>query len=390
MFNEKDYSTKLLGLQGVIIENIEENNGTIEISVRMERKTHKCPNCGKETNKIHDYRKQVITDLDLYEKPTKIHLKKRRYICPHCMKRFYENISFLPKYFRRTMRVTESIINSLRKSVSFSYVARKHHLSISTVIRIFDAISYKGKPMPKVLLIDEFKGNADKEKFQCILMDGETKEIIDILPSRKNADLQLYFSKKDTSTVKFLISDLWKPYRDLCRICFRNSRHVADKYHVIRQSLWALDSIRRDEQKRLNKNSRLRFKHCSYLLKKNREKLKPEEVIKVNQILSASQPIAEAYYLKEFFREVYKSRTREEALKNLKKWCEESGNSELTRFGKCAKTYSEWSKSILNSIEFSYTNGAIEGMNNKIKVLKRISYGVQNFKRFRNRILHLD
>ena len=77
MFNEKDYSTKLLGLQEVIIENIEENNGTIEISVRMERKTHKCPNCGKETNKIHDYRKQVITDLDLYEKPTKIHLKKK-------------------------------------------------------------------------------------------------------------------------------------------------------------------------------------------------------------------------------------------------------------------------------------------------------------------------
>jgi len=92
MFNEKDYSTKLLGLQGVIIENIEENNGTIEISVRMERKTHKCPNCGKETNKIHDYRKQIITDLDLYEKPTKIHLKKKKI----CMSALHEKV--LRKY----------------------------------------------------------------------------------------------------------------------------------------------------------------------------------------------------------------------------------------------------------------------------------------------------
>ncbi|MBE6890796.1 MAG: hypothetical protein E7481_02095 [Ruminococcaceae bacterium] len=58
MFNNKDYSTKLLGLQGVIIENIEEKNGTIEVAVSLERKMHRCPKCGAETNRIHDYRKQ--------------------------------------------------------------------------------------------------------------------------------------------------------------------------------------------------------------------------------------------------------------------------------------------------------------------------------------------
>ena len=58
MFNNKDYSTKLLGLQGVIIENIEEKNGTIEVAVSLERKIHRCPKCGAETNRIHDYRKQ--------------------------------------------------------------------------------------------------------------------------------------------------------------------------------------------------------------------------------------------------------------------------------------------------------------------------------------------
>ena len=57
MFNNKDYSTKLLGLQGVIIENIEEKNGTIEVAVSLEMKIHRCPKCGAETNRIHDYRK---------------------------------------------------------------------------------------------------------------------------------------------------------------------------------------------------------------------------------------------------------------------------------------------------------------------------------------------
>ena len=196
MFNIKDYSTKLLGLQGVIVENIEENNETIEITISIERKLHYCPKCGAETNKIHDYRKQTITDLNIRNKKVKIHFRKRRYVCPHCQKRFIENTDFLSKYARRTMRVTSSIINSLRKSIPYSQAAKDHNVSITTVIRIFDSVSYSAKILPKVLLIDEFRGNAGGEKFQCILMDGETKEIIDILPSRKYADLCRYFSKK--------------------------------------------------------------------------------------------------------------------------------------------------------------------------------------------------
>ena len=390
MFNDKDYSTKLLGLQGVIIENIEEKNRTITIMVSIERKIHKCPNCESETNIIHDYRKQIITDLNIHNKTVKIHLRKRRYRCPNCGKKFYEENTFLSRYSRRTMRVTESIINSLRNSVPYSRVAKEHNVSTTTVLRLFDSVFYNSKPLPKVLLIDEFKGNAGKEKFQCILMDGETKEIIDILPSRRYADLSLYFSKKDTSNVRFLVSDLWKPYRDLCLTYFRKAKHVADRYHVIRQAAWAMEDVRKSEQKMLNKNSRLRFKHCAHLLIKKRLNLKNEEAIKVSQILNASSKLRAAYWLKEAFYDIYNSETRAEAYESLRNWCLESGNCEFKRFQKCAKTMSEWSQSILNSIEFNYTNGSIEGMNNKIKVLKRISYGVQNFRRFRNRILHLN
>ena len=70
------FTEKLLGLQGVIIENIEEKNGTIEVAVSLERKIHRCPKCGAETNRIHDYRKQIITDLNIHNKKVKIHLVK--------------------------------------------------------------------------------------------------------------------------------------------------------------------------------------------------------------------------------------------------------------------------------------------------------------------------
>ena len=385
-----NYITKLLGLQEAKIEKIEENNEKIVISVVMNRKAHRCPCCGAETDRVHDYRTQLVNDLDLREKQMVLKVRKRRYVCPDCGKRFCENIFFLPRYFRRTVRVTANIISCLRESVSYSYVARKHHVSISTVLRIFDGIGYGAKPLPRVLLIDEFRGNAGGEKFQCILMDGETGEITDILPSRKYADLALYFSKKDTSKVEFLVSDLWKPYRDLCRTCFKKAKHVADKYHVIRQAGWAMEAVRKEEQKTLNRDSRLRYKRTAHLLRTPRRKLTDDEKTLISQVFFASPKLEKAYNLKENFYGVFCTDNRTDARDLLEDWCLMSGNSNLKRFQTCGKTMAEWSTSILNAIEFGYTNGRIEGMNNKIKVLKRVSYGVHNFTRFRNRILHLD
>ena len=388
--NTMDYITKLLGLQEAKIENIEANDEKIVISLVMNRKKHKCPCCGADTDKIHDYRTQLVTDLDLREKQVVLKLRKRRYVCPHCGKRFCENIHFLPRYFRRTVQVTASIVNYLRESVSYSYVARKHHVSVATVLRVFDHVGYGAAPLPRVLLIDEFRGNAGKEKFQCILMNGETGEIVDILPSRKYADLALYFSKKDTSTVEFFVSDLWKPYRDLCRTCFKKAKHIADKYHVIRQTGWAMEAVRKEEQKELNKHSRLRYKRTAHLLRKPKRKLKDEEKTLISQVFFASPKLENAYNLKERFYDVFCTSNRTDACERLKDWCLISENSNIKRFQTCAKTMAEWSTSILNSVEYGYTNGMIEGMNNKIKVLKRVSYGVRKFQRFRNRILHLD
>ena len=93
----------LIGLQDLIIKKIETDDKEIHIYGQLERKQHKCPCCGAETNKIHDYREQVIKDIPLYDKHAFIHLQKRRYRC-ECGKRFYESNSFLPRYYRRTNR----------------------------------------------------------------------------------------------------------------------------------------------------------------------------------------------------------------------------------------------------------------------------------------------
>ena len=187
------FTEELLGLQGVKITNVEQEKNLI-IHLEMERKRHNCICCGTATDTIHDYRLQKIKDIPSFGKNVVIMLRKRRYRCPHCGKRFYEENPFLPGYHRMTNRLVKFVLNRLTDERSFTSVAREVNLSVSTIIRIFDLVSYPKAELPKVLSIDEFKGNTWGEKYQCILTDPENKIVLDILPERYKPHFTYIFS----------------------------------------------------------------------------------------------------------------------------------------------------------------------------------------------------
>ena len=383
------FTEKLLGLEEVIVKNIEQNENFTNIFIEMNLKEHCCPSCGCKTRKIHDYRTQKIKDTSAFNKNVYLFLRKRRYICPHCGKKFYENVSFLPRYHRMTSRLVEYIIESLACECSFTSVAKRVNLSTSTVIRIFDCINY-GKPkLPKVLSIDEFKGNTWGEKYQCIITDPENGIVLDILPKRYDSYLCQYFKDMNKSDVKFFVSDMWKVYADFADVFFKGANQIVDKYHYIRQVIWAFEDVRKSEQKKFNKSHRIYFKRSKALLTKRYDFLSDEQKQQVNVMLYTSPTLSSAHYLKEKFFELLSSDNSHTAKKLLFEWIEMAQESGIPKFVACAKTYTNWSKGILNSFDFSYTNGFTEGCNNKIKVLKRNAYGYRNFKRFRNRILHM-
>ena len=96
-------------------------------------------------------------------------LNKRRYCCEKCGKRFYEKYDFINKYQRCSPIFYKVIYEKFREVVSFSHIAREVGLSVTTIIWLFNYINFsKPETLPKVLCIDEFKGDADGEKFQCI------------------------------------------------------------------------------------------------------------------------------------------------------------------------------------------------------------------------------
>ena len=106
-------------------------------------------------------------------------------------------------------------------------------------------------------------------------------------------------------------------------------------------------------------------------------------------MLDVSPTLSTAYFLKELLYSILDETDPNKQKQLLSDWIEEANESDIPSFVKCAKTYSNWFAPITNSFSCPYTNGFTEGCNNKIKVLKRNAYGLQNFKRFRNRILFM-
>lgn len=386
-----NFNKNLLNLKGVRVKYLKRFKNRIEIHIETKVKEHICPHCGNITTKIHDYRTQKIKDIPIYSTPTFLVLKKRRYVCKYCGKKFYEKLDFLPVYYQTTNRFNFAIIDALKERVSMSHIAKEFSVSVPTVINRLHMVSYSLTKMPDVLSIDEFKGNSDNIKYHCSLVDPVKGKILDIIKDRKDSVLVNYMKKlKDRDKVRIFIMDMWEPYKNIAKTFFKNALIVIDKYHYVRQNTWAFEAIRKREQSRLGTHATKLFKNSKRLLLKNPDKLAAEEKLLVNTILLYSEELRQAYNLKKMFYEFSKSESYKEAKEKLSKFVLVASSSNLKEYVELSRTLVHWSVEILNSFKTKYTNGCMEGKNNKIKVLKRVSFGFRNFDNFRTRILHCE
>ncbi len=383
-----NYTTEFLNLEDVIVTEVKNIASQIHVFIELPRREHSCPRCGATTDRVHDYRMQTVKDIPL-GRDTYLHLRKRRYACPHCGKRFAERNTFLPRYYRMTSRLIVTIIDAFRKVLSASEIAARYNISTTTAIRYFDIVNYRCGKLPAVLSIDEFKGNAGGQKYQTILTDLEQKKVADILPNRYESDLIRYFKQFSSRTeVKYFVCDMNSHFREVAQTCFPNAVIVADRYHVVRQAVWAMENVRKNEQKNLSKQFRIYFKKSRYLLNKKRENLTEDEMFQLALMFEISPRLADAYRLKNEFVDIMRSESSEKGRQQLVDWLFSVETMDLPEFQDCTKAVHNWFREILNSLDCPWTNGFTEGCNNKIKVLKRTCYGMRNFKKFRNRILH--
>ena len=389
---QHNFIRNLLDLKGVIIKKVRYKKNFVKIHIELPVREQICPHCKSKTTKIKDYRTQIIKDIPIRFKTTLLSYRKRRYQCRECGKTFYEKAHFLPKRARKTTRVSEFIVDRLKTKQSMKDIAKDANVSINTVSRLLPPLAVSAKHLPEVLCIDEFKGNTGYYKYQVSLMDGKTRKPIDIIECRYKSHLFDYFNKftlEERKKVKYVVIDLWKPYKDLATTYFPNSIVVADRFHFIRYATEAVDTVRKQVQSKLPRNERKYFKHSRKLLLSKYENLKTKKQKEdLNYILiNYSEGLRIAYREKEEMLEIIRMEDKNKAIEKLNNWVKRNLESHIIALKNCAKTYFNWIREIRNAIKVKYSNGPMEGYNNKIKTLKRVAFGFRNFTHFKARIL---
>lgn len=382
---------KLLDLQGVILKKEKYSKNLIELWVECLLKEHICPSCNSSTSRVHDYYTRSFNHIMVGKRTTKIYYKQRRYVCLHCGKRFAEKNSFIQKFYRHSNDVVNSVFDDLTSIKNLSQIGHDNNMSSQNVSRLmnkFMPIFHNTTSLPEAIGIDEFRGNSGGNKFQVVITNLKTHKVIDVISDRSEDALYNFFRKiSNPKNVKLVAMDLSLFFKKIIADVFPNAKIIADTFHFTRLMHWALDNVRKEVQKGLPKDMRIYFKRSRSVLHKRINDLNPDEYNQLTNMLDYNENLRWAYSIVQNLFEIIDEKNPDNKVTLFKEFMTYASNCDLPEFNKHIQTYFKWHKYIINSFYTNYSNGITEGLNTKIKTLKRVSFGFRNFQNFRLRIL---
>ncbi|MFZ3591908.1 ISL3 family transposase, partial [Bacillus sp. DJP31] len=269
-------------------------------------------------------------------------------------------------------------------------ISRKLKIAYSTVERIFYSIAHE-KSVEHESFIQEIQDGQDitlsldevavrkGHKYETVLLDADLGAVMGMHKDRDySSTLELLTQKVIyPEQVKNVVVDMWDPFHKAIREAFPHALIIIDKYHVVQKVNQALDTVRKNIPS---------IKKARFHLLTGCENVKTKNLPHLDELLDSHEDIAHAYFLKELFRDFYKSKDFETADHLLTEWLQLARKSPFKSFHEVAKTIENWRQQIMQYFKTPYTNGRTEGTNHKIKNIKRRAYGYRNRERFRTRV----
>lgn len=371
-----------------------------------------CPNCSSIQTISYGKRKRLINcDLFAHYK-TSLVLEYRRFQCKDCNHVFNDSTDIVLKNERIAKSTKIQILLDLKEDHTFKYIAQKNNVSLQTVIDIFENfVNPPRKTLPEVICIDEFKNLRKADgKYAFLILDPLSHKVIDVLEDRKTETLEKYFYSipwDERKKVKYIVSDMYYAYKTVIKQFFPYAIHVIDAYHYTEYVSDAFNNVRIRIQKEFDENSK------EYRVIKNNWKLLSTFIKEIpsknmynayqqkyttssdviNDCLALSHELTGAYSIYQNFLSSTNNVHLNNAEEFINNWIKTLNDTDIKEFHNIKNTFINWKDEIINSFirfgERRLHNGYIEGMNNHIKVIKRISYGYTNFKHFRARIMYI-
>jgi transposase len=236
------------------------------------------------------------------------------------------------------------------------------------------------------------KGQGD---YIVVLVDLDKSELVGLVESRKHKDIKAVLKSwgdEVLSQIKEVSIDLSGNYRGLVKRVLPNADIVADRFHVMKLVNAELNRARNAEKKVINeiKNDVQKeelqavLKDSKYAVLKPEEHLTEKQKMKLEEVKQTFPKLAEMHRQKEAFRSIFEeAKDWTDGVFKLLDWLKDAQHT----FRDSAATISRWFEEISNYFESRTTSGAVEGINNRLKLIKRSGYGFRNFANFRLRCL---
>ena len=397
-----------LDIPDVKIEQGETNKkGELIITVNSLVEGVPCHKCGKKLTKTHGFNKPILLrHLPILGRATYIRIRPHRYQCTECKSKptttqpcsWYDLRSPHTKAYEK--HVLFQLINSTVSDISI-----KEDLGYEAILGIVNrhldrAIDWKKMKRLDILGIDEISLKKGHQDFVTIITAriGEVILILAVLEGRKKETVKEFFlsiPRRLRKTVKVVCSDMYDGFMNAAKEVFgKKVQIVADRFHVAKLYRNSLEELRKTEMKRLKKElSEAEYKkleNIMWILRKNKKDLSSDEEKTLNLLFKHSPLLQLAYDFRNELTDIFvENISKAKAKRKIADWRKKVIKSELTCFDSFLETLDKRMDEITNYFTGRYNSGFVEGMNNKIKVIKRRCYGILNPKSLFQRI-HLD
>ena len=390
--DEKALLSALGGWEGFEVTDLERRSGTPdEVWVTLEPRDGEalvCDQCGATTNRVHEQHWREVRDLPLFDARTHLRVLTYRVWCERCDGPKRMRIAWLEPHQRITRRLAEAV-GRLCSVLPVKQVADFYGLHWHTVKTVDKrALSRRLDPVDldgvDVLGMDEFalhKGH----RYATVVVEPTRRRVLWVGKGRGRRDVRPFFEllgPQRCERIRAVVMDMNSAYDLEVRSQCPNAEVVYDLFHVVaKYAREVIDRVRVDEANRLrhDRPARAVVKSSRWLLLRNRERLASEtQRVRLDELLAANQALMTVYVLRDDLKRLWTYRHRGYAERFWRGWLQralDSGIEPLMRFARRLESYLE---GILAHCRWPLHTGLIEGMNNRIKVIKRMAYGFRD------------
>lgn len=363
-----------------------------------------CRRCGHTIKEPHGTdQPRLLRHLPILGRPVYLRIRPKRFRCPFCDDHptttqtldWYDQGALHTKAYERHLIV--QLINA-----TLTDVTEKEDVSYDALLGILDRwiakrVDWDALPPLATLGIDEIallKGHRDFVAIISAQTEAGDLHILAVLPDRLKTSVVTWLEsipEPVRAQITTVCTDIWEGYITAVQEVLPATTIVIDRFHVARHYRDAVDALRKQELRRLKKalpkDAHADLKHTLWPFRKRADDLDTVEQARLDTLLAYSPALDLAYTLREELTTIFDTaRSKKDGLRRIRFWRARVAKSGLTCFDGFLKLLDSWQDLIANYFISHQTSSFVEGLNNKLKVLKRRCYGLRNVGRLFQRL----